>query len=86
MKHGAQFVAWYEPEHHIVEATAEFFRAPLRRPALGDPDARAICLLGRQANYALAMAFRVPKHQATMRSKTYGARITRRLSIPRGST
>ena len=22
---GAQFVAWYEPEHHIVEATAEFF-------------------------------------------------------------
>ncbi len=22
---GAQFVAWYEPEHHIVEATAQFF-------------------------------------------------------------
>ena len=24
-ENGAQFVAWYEPEHHIVEATAEFF-------------------------------------------------------------
>lgn len=22
---GAEFVAWYEPEHHIVEATAQFF-------------------------------------------------------------
>ena len=25
-QYGAQFVAWYEPEHHIVEATAEFFQ------------------------------------------------------------
>jgi len=24
-EHGAEFVAWYEPEHHIVEATAPFF-------------------------------------------------------------
>lgn len=24
-EHGAEFVAWYEPEHHIVEATAQFF-------------------------------------------------------------
>ncbi len=24
-EHGAAFVAWYEPEHHIVEATAGFF-------------------------------------------------------------
>ena len=24
-ENGAQFVAWYEPEHHIVEATAGFF-------------------------------------------------------------
>ena len=37
---GAQFVAWYEPEHHIVEATAEFFarRFAGQRWAILTPD------------------------------------------------
>ena len=34
-------VAWFEPEHHIVEADRAVLRAPLRQHALGDPDARA---------------------------------------------
>ena len=32
-------VAWFEPEHHIVEAVAPFFVAPLRADALVHPDA-----------------------------------------------
>ncbi len=41
---GAQFVAWYEPEHHIVEATAGFFarRFAGQRWAILTPERSAI--------------------------------------------
>ena len=42
-------VAWFEPEHHIVEADRAVLRAPLRQHALGDPHARALRALGRRA-------------------------------------
>ena len=49
-------VAWFEPEHHIVEAQRAVLRAPLRRHALGDPDARALRALGRRRAAASARA------------------------------
>ena len=41
---GEQFIAWYEPEHHIVEATAEFFarRFAGQRWAILTPDRSVI--------------------------------------------
>ena len=47
-------VAWFEPEHHIVEATAPFFARRFAQHALGDPDARA----QRRAGTASALALR----------------------------
>ena len=35
----SHFVAWFEPEHHIVEAGRAVLRQPLRRHAVVDPDA-----------------------------------------------
>jgi probable DNA metabolism protein len=34
-----RFVAWFEPDHFILELAAPFFVRPLYRHALGDPDA-----------------------------------------------
>lgn len=57
----AQFIAWYEPEHHIVEATADFFvrRFAGQRWAILTPE-RSACWDGR----ALAFGPGVPKHVA----------------------
>ena len=43
----AHFVAWFEPEHHIVEAGRAVLRPPLRRHAVVDPDAGCLRALGR---------------------------------------
>ncbi len=54
---GAQFVAWYEPEHHIVEATAEFFarRFAGQRWAILTPD-RSVYWDGNQLTYGDGVA------------------------------
>ena len=38
-----RYVAWFEPDHFIVERNAPFLRAPLHRHALDDPDAVCLC-------------------------------------------
>lgn len=40
----AHYVAWFEPEHYIVELAAPFFAK--RFAALVDPDTRSVCALG----------------------------------------
>ena len=42
-------IAWFEPDHHIVDAVRAVLRAPLRRHALVDPDAERSAALGRRA-------------------------------------
>ena len=43
-RRGTRFVAWFEPEHHIVRARRRLLRPPLRQHALVDPDARAVSI------------------------------------------
>jgi probable DNA metabolism protein len=54
---GVQFVAWYEPEHHILEATAEFFarRFAGQRWAILTPD-RSVYWDGNQLTYGEGVA------------------------------
>ena len=47
-RRGALFVAWFEPEHHIVELHRAVLRAALRQHALVDPDAAGQRPLGRR--------------------------------------
>ena len=42
-----RFVAFFEPEHHIVRRSVELLRQSLHQHALVDPDARAVDPLGR---------------------------------------
>ena len=58
---GARFVAWYEPEHHIVEATADFFarRFAGQRWAILTPE-RSVVWDGTQ----LAFGEGVPRSEA----------------------
>ena len=60
-EHGAQFVAWYEPEHHIVDEVAAFFvrRFAGQRWAILTPE-RSIIWDGKQ----LACADGVPRSEA----------------------
>jgi hypothetical protein len=46
---GPLHVAWFEPEHHIVEAVAPFFARRFAPDALGHPDARMQRRMERRA-------------------------------------
>jgi DNA polymerase len=56
-ENGAQFVAWYQPEHHIVEATAAFFarRFAGQRWAILTPD-RSVFWDGTQLSFGDGVA------------------------------
>ena len=45
---GERYVAWFEPEHHILRRVAAVLRRPLRRDALVDPHAARRAALGRR--------------------------------------
>jgi DNA polymerase len=45
-------VAWFEPEHHIVDANAPMVQPPLREPAMGHPrPRRCVEWDGRQLHF-----------------------------------
>ena len=64
-----RFVAFFEPEHHIVRARRGLLRQPLRQHALVDPDAGAVDPLGRRDADAKAPARPAPTHRRATRSR-----------------
>ena len=76
-------VAWFEPEHHIVEATAPFFARRFTADALGDPDAGAQRPLGRRAALASARARGATRRRPPMPARSSGSPTTRASSIRR---
>ena len=77
------YVAWFEPEHHILRRVADFLRRPLRRDALVDPDAAGRAALGRQGTHVLGRRFQERCAAPATRWRTGGAPITARPSIRR---
>ncbi len=84
---GERFVAWFEPEHFILEADAPTSSSTASaRMRLVDPDADRLAALGpRDARRRPAGAARAMRPTAT-RSRPAGAAITRAPSTRRAST
>ena len=79
------FVAWFEPEHHIVERDRAVLRAALRLHALVDPDAARERPLGHATNSFRPRRLEGATRRARTRSRITGARITPASSTQRGS-
>ena len=83
---GPLHVAWFEPEHHIVEATAPFFARRFTAHALGHPHARAQRALGRRAACAFGPARAATRRRRPMPAKRSGSPTTAASSIRHDSS
>ena len=66
------YVAWFEPQHHIVELNAPVLHRPLRRHALVDPHARSLRALGRKRGHLHRRRDRADAPHGRMKSSRSG--------------
>ena len=78
---GPRFVAWFEPDHHIVRAAAAFFVGRFATHALVDPDARALAPLGRRDPVRRPRRLQGGRAGRAIRSRRCGRPIMPRSSI-----
>ena len=72
-----RFVAWFEPDHHILEATAPFFVDRFRALRLDDPDAGRLRCTGTATTLDLRPAGRREDAPAQRRLRGRLARLLR---------
>ena len=79
---GERFVAWFEPEHHILRRAAPFFVGRFAAHALVDPDAGGLDPLGRRGARLRGRRDARRTRPPPMRSRTGGGPTTRAIFNP----